>query len=177
MHGDPHDEGTAASPPSGWTGYGPPPGHGPQASYGPGFPPPAAAHHGRPGRATTAAVLGFVTGGLTALVVLGSVLLTFVADGDGAPVMHILFGLPCAVGLLYGGVQLMAHRRVQPLFVAAAGSVMLLLVMLLAGGLTGGIGGLAAAGTFLLFALPLPVLTAAFTRSVDVLDWAVDGED
>lgn len=112
--------------------------------------PPGAAQGARRGAATTAAVLGFVPGGLTLLVVLALIFLMSLAGGAVAGGLEIVFGLPCAAGMIYGAGRLMANRRVQPLFVAAAASITLLLVLLLAGVVFGGGAGPRAAGTFLL---------------------------
>jgi hypothetical protein len=121
--------------------------------------------------ATTAAVLGFVTGGLTSL---GSLMLLFAAlggDDDAATVLLVVLGLPCAAGLITGAARLLGRRTAQLLFgsaLAAAGTLLLALVVGLATLSGDGAVGLA---VFVLLALPLPVLTAIYARLPRVVGW------
>ena len=122
-----------------------------------------------------AAVLGFVAGGLTAVVVLYLVLLTALGAPVGGLFLLVLLGAPCAVALIRGGLRLLQGRVVQPLLAAALWSIVALLFVLLLGGAFGGGPGLVMTGVFLAVALPLPVLTAVFARHADVTAWAHDG--
>jgi hypothetical protein len=164
--------------------YGPPPGH--QPAYPPAYPP----HHGapwpgaaplpwphgsaRPGLATAAAVLGFVTGGLTLLGSLGFLIAAANGDGDAATVVLVL-GLPCAAGMIYGGVRLLGRRSPVPLFASALAAVGVLLIALLvaAGTLRGD--AMAGIAFFAVLAGVLPVLTAVFARLPVTLGWVGSG--
>jgi len=176
---------------------GPPPGYGPPVygppaygspAYGPpGYPPPYGTGYGaqapwapptatwpygpgRPPLATAAAVLGHVTAGLTILFSL--IFLVSLATGEGDPAQGVLvLGLPCAAGLIVGGVRLTGRRSAGLLFAAAAASVGLLLASLIAGigWLTSG--DLAFQVVFVVVALPLPLLTAIFARARSVTGW------
>jgi hypothetical protein len=172
--------------------YGPPPAYGPpsQPAYGP---PPwygASQGHGqvtpwnlpgvvttwpygpgRPGVATAAIVLGFVTGGLTALMSL--VFLVAVASGDDdLPTTLLLLGLPCAIGLIAGSAQLVHRNPPGVLFGAAVAAVAVLVLVLIAGAATLSADSMLGLALFVLFALVLPVLTAIFARLPRVRDWA-----
>ena len=169
-------------PPSPWnrncpgsvpvSGYGPFPGYGsPYPSADLPWP------HGdrRPGIATAAAVLGFVTAGSTTLGCLS--VLVGMLSGGGDPVGSLLLlGLPCAAVEIIGGVRLLAGHSPGLLFGACLAAVG---VLLLAWAVGFGIwqnsdtrGGLS---FFFLFALVLPVLTAVFAWLPPVRAWA-DGE-
>ena len=170
-------------PPGPPPGYGPsaygPPVYGPPAGYGPpsGYGPPlnhAAARWpygpGRPGLATAAAVLGFVTAGLTIVVTLAFVVVLLTGNGDPT-VGALVLGLPCAVGMIVGGVRLTARRSSEVLFASAATAVGVLLFSLVVG--IGYLvpGDLAGQAVFVATALPLPVLTAVFSRAATVKAW------
>jgi hypothetical protein len=171
-------------PPPGYgppSGYGPPPGHGPSPGYGPPYgagywapaPPPWAFGTaawpygpGRPGLATAAGVLGYVTAGLT--IVFSLVFLLVLLSGNGDATLAVLaLGLPCAVG----AVQLMRRRSAQILFASAAASVAILMISLIVG-----VGfltqdDLLGQAVFIAVALPLPLLTAIFARARAVTGW------
>ena len=125
---------------------------------------------GRPGLATAAAVLGFVAGGLTILVSLGMLVSVLSGDGD-APTGVLVLGLPCAAGLITGGVWLMQRRSAQLLTWSAVASAVVLVVALLAG--TATLDGEDVVGLlfFTLFALVMPVLIAVFSVRRTVADW------
>jgi hypothetical protein len=149
--------------------YGPSPGHG----YGgpPPSPPAWPDGPGRPGVATTAAVLGFVTAGLTVLVCFGT-LVAVLAGADDAVTLLLTLGLPCAAGLIAGGVRLQRRRSPAVLFGFAVASVLVLLLAWLAGALTiDRSGGLAGLTVFVVVALVLPVLTAVFAWLPRVRGW------
>ena len=200
MHGEPQEQEWEAVPP-GWYGAPPPPpspsgpvppygygapppyGYGTPPGYGYGAPPawawspvPASWPYGpeRPGAATAAAVLGFVTGGLTALASLGS-LFAVAAGDDDAPTVLLILGLPCAAGLIAGGVRLLGRRRGDLLFGSAVAAVAVLLLAFVAGVVTLPAEGVLGLAVFLLFALPLPVLTAVFARLPRVTGWLAGG--
>ncbi len=159
--------------------YGPPPGSGygyapypgPPPGYGWGSPPAWPAGPGRPGVATAAGVLGIVTGSLSALVAL--VLTAAVLGGeDDAPTLVLLLGLPCGVALVAAGIRLLGRHSPTPLFVSALVAVTVLFLALVVGAGTVGADGLLGLTAFLVFALPLPVLTAVFARLPATVGWA-----
>jgi hypothetical protein len=177
----------AQGPPPGYgPPYGPPPGYGP-AYWPPGYgypyaypplTPPAWPHGpGRPGVATTAAVLGFVTAGLT-LLVSAAMLLAVLSGEDDVVTLLLTLGWPCAAGLIVGGVRLQRRRSPAALFGAAIASVAVLVLAWLAGAVTidrtDGMDGLT---VFVFAALVLPVLTAVFAWIPVVRSWAAARED
>jgi hypothetical protein len=121
--------------------------------------------------ATAAAVLGFVTAGLTILVDL--FIVADIADGSGDPPARLLlFGFGTAIGLLVGAVRLVQGRSPAVLFGSALASIGILVVALLTGFQTlypDQIGGLV---VVVVLALPLPVLTAVFSWLPRVRGWA-----
>jgi hypothetical protein len=168
--------GHGAAPGYGAPAYGPPAGYGPPA-YGPpaGYGPPVATAWpdgpGRPGSATTASVLGFVTGGLTALVTL--MFAVFIARGvesDPATTTLIL-GLPCAAGLIAGAALLMRRRSPSLLFWSALAAVLVLVLSEIVAVVWVGGDGPLGVGVFVLLALPLPVLTAVFASRPKTRGW------
>jgi hypothetical protein len=160
--------------------YGPPPGYGPPQGYGPppgyGYPyqpqpQPWPYGPGRPGSATAAAVLGFVTGGLTIAVLLVMLVAVLGGQSDSATWVLLLLGVPCAAGLISGAAELMRRRTTGVLFGAAASSVAVLVLGLVVGLLeleTEDVIGLA---VFVVLALPLPLLTAIFAKVGTVTGW------
>jgi len=168
----------AYGPPAGYghPAYGPPAGYVPMPGYGPAFAATLPWPHGpaRPGAATAAAVLGHVTGGLTALVMVG--ILLSVLDGDDAPsTLLMLLGIPCAVAVIAGAAALLGRRTAELLFGAAVASVAVLALVLVVG-----LGTLSGDERFglvavVLFALPLPILTAVFARRPQVRGWVAAG--
>ena len=152
--------------------YGPPPGYGQVAPWNlPGVVTTWPYGPGRPGIATAAIVLGFVTGGLTALMSL--VFLVAVASGDDdLPTTLLLLGLPCAIGLIAGSAQLVHRNSPGLLFGAAVAAVAILVLALIAGAATLSGDSMLGLGMFVLFALVLPVLTAVFAWLPRVRGWA-----
>ena len=153
-------------------GYGPPPGYGPQP-YG-WYPLPPLAWPdgpGRPNAATTAAVLGYVTAGLTILVS-GIDFIALLFGEDDIVTLLLVLGLPCAAGQIAGGVRLQARRSPALLFGSSLAAVAVLLLALLAASVTidrsGGVEGLA---MFVAVALILPGLTAIFSWLPVVRGW------
>jgi hypothetical protein len=121
--------------------------------------------------ATAAGVLGIVTGSLSALVAL--VLTAAVLGGeDDAPTLVLLLGLPCGVALVAAGIRLLGRHSPTPLFVSALVAVTVLFLALVVGAGTVGADGLLGLTAFLVFALPLPVLTAVFARLPATVGWA-----
>lgn len=192
--------GQAPPPGYGHLGYGPPPPHGPVAPqpyapqpyapqawpqpgygpYGPGHPPfpvaplPWPYGPGRPTIATAVAVLGFVTAGLTALVMVG--ILLAVVDGTTDPsTLLMLLGIPCAITLVAGAGALLDQRTEEILFRGALASVAVLVLVLLVGLLTLSGGDRAVMALVVFAALPLPILTAALARHQDVRGWVDAG--
>ncbi|MGY1673094.1 hypothetical protein [Geodermatophilus sp. SYSU D00710] len=168
-------------PPPG-SGYGPPPGYGPghgyaygpPAGYGWGLPlaPPTwPAGPGRPGVATTAGVLGIVTGSLSALVAL-FLLVVVLGGDDDAPTLVLVLGLPCGAALVAAGIRLLGRHSPTPLFASALAAVAVLVLALAVGAGTLDPDDLVGLTAFLVFALPLPVLTAVFARLPATVGWA-----
>ena len=170
--------------------FGPPPGYGPPPAYGygptvpaPGYGaaygwggPPQAWPHGprRPGVATAAAVLGFVTGGLTALMSL--FMLLAVVDGEDDPAtILMLLGIPCAVAMIAGGAALMSRRSPNLLFGAGLASIAVLAIVAVAGMATLYGDDLIGLIVVVVLAFPLPVLTTIFAGQRRVRDWAAAG--
>jgi hypothetical protein len=125
---------------------------------------------GRPGLATAAGVLGYVTAGLT--IVFSLVFLLILMTGNGDATMAVLvLGLPCAAGLIVGALQPLRRRSAQILFASAAASVAILMISLIVG-----VGfltqdDLLGLAVFIAVALPLPLLTAIFARARAVRGW------
>jgi hypothetical protein len=121
--------------------------------------------------ATAAGVLGIVTGGLTALACLMWLFGTFYGDGSSA--VMLVCATPCAIGTLTGGIRLLQGHRRGLLLGSAIGSVVVLLLTL-------GIGLFesdtdeAAVGitVFVVFALALPIVTAALAAQRSVKAWS-----
>ena len=149
--------------------YGPPPGYGPPQHYGP----PQAWPYGpgRPGSATAAAVLGFVTGGLTIAFLLVMLVAVLAGQEDVATWLLLLLGVPCAVGLLTGAAELMRRRSTSVLFGSAVSAVAVLLVALVAGLAELAADDVVGLAIFVVIALPLPVLTAVFAKVGTVTGW------
>jgi len=146
--------------------------------YGPGFAASLQWPYGpaRPTAATAAAVLGHVTGGLTALVMLG-ILLSVLDGDDDSSTLLMLLGIPCAVAIVAGAAALLGRRTAELLFRAALASVAVLaLVLVLVLGRTT-LDGDARVGPLVtvVLALPLPVLTAVFARRPQVRGWVAAG--
>jgi hypothetical protein len=167
-------------PPPGWGP--PPPGWAPPPP-GAGYPPPwayppvprtTAWPHGpdRPPQATTAAVLGFVAGGLSALgslVLLGA--LTSGAD-DLSTILLMISAVFSAAGLITGASLLITRSSTTVLFWAALFAIASLAGCLVVA--TGTLEGDDLLGMvfFTALALPLPILVAVFTRLGRVTGWA-----
>ncbi|RBY88595.1 hypothetical protein [Blastococcus sp. TF02A-26] len=129
---------------------------------------------GRPGVATAAGVLGYVTGGLT---LAGSLLFLIASIGDGdASTWLLALGLPCAGVMIYGSAQVLARRPATPLFASALAAVGVLLLAALVGAATfdddDEVVGIVA---FSLFAGVLPVITAVYARLPATLGWIRSG--
>ena len=152
--------------------YGPPPGYGPPQYYGP----PQAWPYGpgRPGSATAAAVLGFVTGGLTIAFLLVMLVAVLAGQEDVATWLLLLLGVPCAVGLLTGAAELMRRRSTSVLFGSAVSAVAVLLAALVAGLAELAADDVVGLVIFVVIALPLPVLTAVFAKVGTVTGWVAD---
>jgi hypothetical protein len=124
----------------------------------------------RPGIATAAAVLGFVTGGLTALV--SSLFLLAVLFGGGdLPTGLLALGLPCAVGLIRGGV-LVLRRDSATLLMGSSVAAVTVLLLALAGAAAGlRTPGIIMLGVFVALASVLPIVTAALAANGTVRGW------
>jgi hypothetical protein len=171
--------------------YGPPPGYGPPTGYGPSYggaygapapqqwvaarPAPWPYGPGRPSLATAAGVLGYVTAGLTLVFSLFILLVTLSGSGDPT-VTVLLLGLPCAVGLIVGAAQILRRRSTRALFASAASAVGVLMVSLVMGLGSLPQDELLGQAVFVVFALPLPLLTAIFARARSVTGWVEAAE-
>ncbi|HJX45466.1 MAG TPA: hypothetical protein VJ352_17490, partial [Geodermatophilus sp.] len=152
-------------------GYGPPPGYGWGLPPGlPPLPPTWPAGPGRPGVATTAGVLGIVTGGLSLLVSLLLTIAVLTGEDDAASVV-LMLGLPCGGVLVAGGVRLLNRHSPALVFAAALASVVVLFLALAVGAGTADGSDVAGLAVFLVLALPLPVLTAVFARLPATVGW------
>ncbi|RZU33747.1 hypothetical protein BKA19_3482 [Blastococcus saxobsidens] len=161
-----------------------------QQPYGqPGYPQPGSAPYGyapqgfgqqavwpygpgRPPVATTAAVVGIVTGALTAFGGLVFLLALVGGQGDVATTVLIL-GLPCTVGLITGGVQVLQRRSSAVLFWSAVAALGVLAVALIAGMTALDEDDRIGVAAFVLFACILPVVTAVLARLRTVTEWLV----
>ena len=125
---------------------------------------------GRPGIATAAAVLGFVTGGLTAVVSFFCLMAVLLGGGD-LPTIILVLGLPCAAGLIRGGVLLLRRDSTNVLSASAVLSVVVLLFTLLAGFLSDDRGQTVGITLFVVLAAVLPIVTACLAVSGTVRGW------
>ena len=125
---------------------------------------------GRPGIATAAAVLGFVTGGLTAVVSFFCLMAVLLGGGD-LPTIILVLGLPCAAGLIRGGVLLLRRDSTNVLSASAVLSVVVLLFTLLAGLLSDDRGQTVGITLFVVLAAVLPIVTACLAVSGTVRGW------
>jgi hypothetical protein len=126
----------------------------------------------RPGVATAAAVLGFVTGGLTLL--MSIVFIGALAGDEGDPATGVLLlGLPCAIGLIVGGVRLLGRRPPVVLFASALAAVLVLVLALITGLATTVSDTNSVIGLSLVlgFAAPLPIVTAVLAWRPVVAHW------
>jgi hypothetical protein len=116
-------------------------------------------------------VLGIVTGGLTLLMSI-FFLAMLVEDAGDPPNATLLLGLPCAIGMIIGGLRLLSRRPPVLLFASALAAVLVLLITLLTGLVTlfdpGEMFGLV---VLLLLAAPLPVVTAVLSWRPVVAGW------
>ena len=128
----------------------------------------------RPGVATAAAVLGFVTGGFTALGGLIWLLTLLTGDGD-ARVAVLSLGVLCAAGLITGAVLLLKQRPPQVLLLSAVASIVVLLLALVVTGATQSSDDVVGQTVFTVLALPLPIVTAVLAAQRKVRGWAAAG--
>jgi hypothetical protein len=125
---------------------------------------------GRPGIATAAAVLGFVTAGLTLL--MSIFFLIALNRGGDATFTVLLLGIPCAIGMIVGGVRLLGRQTHYVLLSSAVAAVVVLILTFLVGLATeSGSGGVPALVLFLVLAAVLPITTAALTAQRRVSSW------
>jgi hypothetical protein len=122
--------------------------------------------------ATTAAVLGFVTGGLTVIGSLFLLALVLGGERDGATTTLVL-GLPCAAGMIAGAVRLLGRNSPTLLSASACAAVVVLFLALAVAAGTPETSDVEDVVAFLLFvALPLLALTAVFSRLPATVGWA-----
>jgi vacuolar-type H+-ATPase subunit I/STV1 len=117
-------------------------------------------------------VLGFVTGGLSALVSLLFLLMAVIGGQDDPVSMLLILGLPCAAGLISGAARLLSGDLPGPLFGWAIAAVGVLVVAALVALVAFDAADLLAVAIFVVLAVPLPVLTAVFAWRPDTRDWA-----
>jgi uncharacterized membrane protein len=160
-------------------GY-PPPGY-PQPGYGqpygtwPGRAPAWPAGPGRPSVATAAAVLGFVTGGLTILMTIGFLVDLSAGDDEAVHLLTIVTGLICAPGLIAGGVQLLSRKSSDLLFFSALAAAISLVVIGVLGSATLYGSDEEAIVVFVTFGFSLPVVTAILARVRHTVGWVSSG--
>ncbi|SOC52236.1 hypothetical protein SAMN05660748_3999 [Blastococcus aggregatus] len=161
----------AGYPPPGY----PQPGYGQPYGYWPGRVPAWPAGPGRPGIATAAAVLGFVTGGLTALMTTGFLFGLTSGDDEAVYVLTVVTGLLCAAGLITGSVRLLARKSADLLFFSAlAATVSLVLIGLLGASTLYGDDATFIV-SFATVGFALPVVTAILARVRDTVGWVSSG--
>lgn len=158
--------------------YGPPPAPG----YAPGYAPqPYPLPHApwpngpkRPAVAIAAGVLGIVTGALTVTACVPFFVAVVGGSGNPLSVLMLVGGALCAIGMITGGVRLLGgHRRGLLLGSAVAAVAVLLLVLFLGFAIYGSeetLGFLVMS----IYALPMPVVTAAMTAQRSVKGWTED---
>jgi hypothetical protein len=173
----PYGQPPYGQPPYGQPGYGLGPGYGAPYGYGPApwnqpLPSLRWPHGpGRPAVATAAAVLGFVTAGLT--LAMQVVFIAALNSGSGDPATAVLLlGIPCAAGLIGGGVSLLGRRTHQVLLSSAIASI-LVLVLALVVGLATSPGGNDLTGlvVILVLASALPITTTVLAAQRSVSGW------
>jgi hypothetical protein len=125
--------------------------------------------------ATAAAVLGFVTGGLTLLMDLVFVVQLAAGIASG-PTGILLFGIPAAAGLIAGGVRLLGGHSSALLFGSGLAAIGVLGLSWLVALGTLSRDDVFAVAVFVVLALPLPVLTTVFAWTPTVRRWTA-GED
>jgi hypothetical protein len=124
----------------------------------------------RPAAATAAAVLAVVAGALTVAAVTGGLLGAAVSGPVDAFTLALVPGLPCAAGLVAGGIMLLRRRSRVQLMVSAVAAVLVLLA-------SAGVAVLASvpdpdgAIVFVGMSLLLPVVTAGLALRRDVGIW------
>jgi hypothetical protein len=91
---------------------------------------------------------------------------------DDAVALLLALGLPCGAALLTGGIRLLGRHSPAPLFASALAAVGVLLLAFVAGAATLDSSDVVGITGFLVFALPLPVLTAVFARLPATVGWA-----
>ena len=153
--------------------YGQPYGQAPAWGAGPGWQQSAVWPQGpgRPGLATASAVLAIITGSLTVLGGFGMLVSGLTGDGD-LPTWLLALGLPVGGVLLAGGISLLGRRRADWVLWSAVAAVALLVFALLGAALTLDEGDAFGVLFFTVFALPLPVVTAALSGQRRVQQWA-----
>jgi hypothetical protein len=117
-------------------------------------------------------VLGFVTAGLT--LVMQVVFIAALSSGDGDPATAVLLlGIPCAAGLILGGVRLLGRQTLQILLLSAIAAVLVLVLALVVGLATVSGSGADLAGLviILVLAAALPTTTAALAAQRTVSGW------
>ena len=121
--------------------------------------------------ATAAAVLAIVTGSLTALGGLGMLVAALTGDDD-LPTLVLALGLPVGGVLLAGGISLLGRRRADWVLWSAVAAIAVLVLALFGAVLTLDSDGAIGVLVFTVFALPLPVVTAALSGQRRVQQWA-----
>jgi hypothetical protein len=149
--------------PAGPLPYAPPPYGWPPGAWPYGSP--------RPGAATAAAVLGFVGAGLLTSVVTFDLGMNLADRFLVAFSLVQAFSLPCAAGLVVGGLRLLHRRGRATLVLSGLGVVAVALAAQVTAAATGY--GVAETLPDAVLLLPLPVLASLFARQPAVRDWLV----
>ncbi|SDF68054.1 hypothetical protein SAMN05660485_03899 [Blastococcus fimeti] len=163
-------------PPPGYPppGY-PQPGYGQPYGYWPGRVPAWPAGPGRPSVATAAAVLGFVTGGLTVLMTIGFLFDLSAGDDEAVYWLIVVTGLLCAPGLIAGGVRLLARKSADLLFFSALAAAVSLAVIGVLGAATLYGEDAESVMVFVTLGFSFPVITAILARVRHTVGWVSSG--
>jgi hypothetical protein len=116
-------------------------------------------------------VLGFVTAGLTLLMSI-AYLGGLDSSGENAAFAVLLLGIPCAAGMILGGVQVLRRSSSRTLLTSAIAAVVVLILALIVGlGTLSDPGAVVGLMVLLVLAAPLPVVTACLAGGRTVSTW------
>jgi hypothetical protein len=124
----------------------------------------------RPRPANVAVVLALVTAGCTFWIAPFGIAISMADSAASASEQALLLLLPCAAGMLAGGLRLL-HRRSRGLLLGSSLAAVILLLGVLVADLVADPDEWVDQLVWALFVLPLPVLTAWFTARRAVRNW------
>jgi hypothetical protein len=119
--------------------------------------------------------MGFVTGGLTALMTAGFLFGLTSGEDEGVFLLIVLSGLVCAAGLITGAVRLLGQKPADVLFWSAVAAAASLVLIALVGSSTLYGDDADFVVGFSVVGLALPVVTAVLARVRDTVGWAAAG--